>query len=309
MLQMNIELTSLEISQNIRGVSGEDRDQVLSVFGARPQAAEYLPERVAISLCLLCVGLNQFCDAEVRAELMCGCFPHGQHSDQHRDLGRQVDFAFLYELTEENVVGYDVAGLVKPRMRYVGIGQVLTMPVFFANNAIHPTAMMENCLKVVSQLTPLTYIVDSLQTRILANGPSLFVPTADYVILLVAATIVVLVGAPRSETYKGSLMPRAPSGETGRRDLASDVRRSGHIDRGSLRWATGGRLGRSRIGQRLSFSNLIVRLAAVRGCTWITKVQRTGLRQDEHAYMLLTVNANRMSRVENCKDKSAGVPA
>jgi hypothetical protein len=201
MLQMNIELTLLEISQNIGGVSGEDRDQVLPVFGVCSQAAEYLPERVAISLCLLCIGLNQFCDAEVRAELMCGPFPHGQHSDQHRDLGRQVDFAFLYELTEENVVGYDIAGLVKTRKRYTGIGQVLTRPVLFASNAIHPTAMMENWLKVVSHLTPLTYIVDSLQTRILANSPSLFVPTADYVILLVATTIVVLVGTPLSETY------------------------------------------------------------------------------------------------------------
>jgi hypothetical protein len=81
---------------------------------------------------------------------MCGPFPHGQHSDQHRDLGRQVDFAFLYEFAEEDVVGYDIAGLVKPRKRYMGIGQVLTMPMFFASNAIHPTAMMENRLKVVS---------------------------------------------------------------------------------------------------------------------------------------------------------------
>lgn len=97
MLQMNIELASLEIPQNIGGVSGEDRNQVLPVLGVRPQAAEYLPGRVAMSHRILCIGVNQFCDAEVRAELMCGPFQHDQHFDQHRDLGWQIDFAFLYD--------------------------------------------------------------------------------------------------------------------------------------------------------------------------------------------------------------------
>jgi hypothetical protein len=37
-------------------------------------------------------------------------------------------------------------------------------------------------------------------------------------------------------------------------------------------------------------------------------VQRTGVRQDERGYLLLTVNSNSMSRAEICKDKSACVP-
>ncbi len=88
-----------------------------------------------------------------------------------------------------------IACLVKTRERFMGIGQVLTMPMFFASNAIYPTAMMPNWLKVVSHLNPLTYVVDALRTTMLADSPSLFGLTTDYVILLVTATILVFIGA------------------------------------------------------------------------------------------------------------------
>ena len=35
-----------------------------------------------------------------------------------------------------------IASLVKTRERFMGMGQVLTMPLFFASNAIYPIAMM-----------------------------------------------------------------------------------------------------------------------------------------------------------------------
>jgi hypothetical protein len=37
----------------------------------------------------------------------------------------------------------------KTRERFMGIGQVLTMPIFFASNAIYPLSLMPGC--------PLTY--------------------------------------------------------------------------------------------------------------------------------------------------------
>jgi len=53
-----------------------------------------------------------------------------------------------------------IACIVKTRERFMGVGQVLTMPLFFASNAIYPTDIMPGWLKVVSHLNPLTYVVE-----------------------------------------------------------------------------------------------------------------------------------------------------
>lgn len=57
-----------------------------------------------------------------------------------------------------------VASIVKKRERFMGIGQVLTMPLFFASNALYPIEMMPDWLKVVSFFNPLTYQVDALRS-------------------------------------------------------------------------------------------------------------------------------------------------
>ena len=41
-----------------------------------------------------------------------------------------------------------VACIVKTRERFMGIGQILTMPLFFASNAIYPISIMPDWLKV-----------------------------------------------------------------------------------------------------------------------------------------------------------------
>ena len=56
-----------------------------------------------------------------------------------------------------------IACIVKTRS-FMGVGQVLTMPLFFASNAIYPTDMMPGWLKTISHLNPLTYIIDALRT-------------------------------------------------------------------------------------------------------------------------------------------------
>jgi len=60
-----------------------------------------------------------------------------------------------------------IACLVKTRERFMGVGQLLTMPLFFASNAIYPTAMMPRSLQIVSHLNPLTYQVDALRLLLL----------------------------------------------------------------------------------------------------------------------------------------------
>jgi ABC-2 type transport system permease protein len=56
-----------------------------------------------------------------------------------------------------------IACLVKSRERFMGIGQLMTMPLFFASNAIYPLAIMPTWLKVVALANPLTYLVDALR--------------------------------------------------------------------------------------------------------------------------------------------------
>ena len=46
------------------------------------------------------------------------------------------------------------ACLVKSRERFMGIGQVLTMPLFFASNAIYPLDMMPSWLRLLSRVNP-----------------------------------------------------------------------------------------------------------------------------------------------------------
>jgi ABC-2 type transport system permease protein len=45
----------------------------------------------------------------------------------------------------------------------MGIGQAITMPLFFASNALYPVAIMPGWLKVISHINPLSYEVGALR--------------------------------------------------------------------------------------------------------------------------------------------------
>jgi ABC-2 type transport system permease protein len=88
-----------------------------------------------------------------------------------------------------------IACIVKTRERFMGIGQILTMPLFFASNAIYPISMMPLWLRIVSHINPLTYEVDALRALMLKNGASVFGLGLDIAALSVATTILIVVGA------------------------------------------------------------------------------------------------------------------
>jgi ABC-2 type transport system permease protein len=67
-----------------------------------------------------------------------------------------------------------MACLVRDRERLMGFGQVLTMPLFFASNAIYPIAMMPVWLQVVSHVNPLTYQIDALRALMIEGAASGF---------------------------------------------------------------------------------------------------------------------------------------
>ncbi|MHB8633931.1 MAG: ABC transporter permease [Thermoplasmatota archaeon] len=94
-----------------------------------------------------------------------------------------------------------LASLVKTRERFLGIGQVLTMPLFFASNAIYDINDMPGWLRAVATVNPLTYEVDALRSLMLA-GPVPWWPVArDFAVLvLVTAALVWLGGRTYART-------------------------------------------------------------------------------------------------------------
>ena len=88
-----------------------------------------------------------------------------------------------------------IACLVKTRERFMGIGQVMTMPLFFASNAIYPISIMPSWLQIVSRVNPLTYEVDALRGLMLAGGQMTYGFGIDLLVLIVATTILVIIGS------------------------------------------------------------------------------------------------------------------
>ena len=75
------------------------------------------------------------------------------------------------------------------------MGQLMTMPLFFASNAIYPIAIMPEWLQVVSHLNPLTYEVDALRGVMLLNGTSQYGYGLDAAILLLVLIALTVIGA------------------------------------------------------------------------------------------------------------------
>lgn len=83
----------------------------------------------------------------------------------------------------------------------MGAGQLLTMPFFFASNAIYPLSVMPTWLRIIARGNPLTYEVDALRTLMLSNFTSANGLWLDFVVLI-GATIVL-------NTIAAILYPRA----------------------------------------------------------------------------------------------------
>jgi len=85
------------------------------------------------------------------------------------------------------------ACIVKSRERFMGIGQVLTMPLFFASNAIYPLNMMPGWLRSISVVNPLTYQVDALRALMIKGGSSMFGMQIDFAAQTLAFAVLVAI--------------------------------------------------------------------------------------------------------------------
>jgi ABC-2 type transport system permease protein len=80
-----------------------------------------------------------------------------------------------------------LAGLVVSRDRLMGIGQAITMPLFFASTALYPVAIMPGWLQFVSKINPLTYEVQALRGLLLVGFHTNLV--LDISVLLISLVI------------------------------------------------------------------------------------------------------------------------
>jgi ABC-2 type transport system permease protein len=90
-----------------------------------------------------------------------------------------------------------IAGVALARDRLMGIGQAITMPLFFSSSALYPTKVMPGWLQAISKVNPLTYEVEALRGLLIGTSTTLWLDT----VVLVGATIA-------SITCASLLLPR-----------------------------------------------------------------------------------------------------
>lgn len=85
-----------------------------------------------------------------------------------------------------------IAGLVLTRERLMGIGQAITMPLFFGSNALYPASLMPGWVRWLTLANPLSYEVGALRTLLLNSPGSLLV---DFGVLVGAAILAIAVAS------------------------------------------------------------------------------------------------------------------
>jgi ABC-2 type transport system permease protein len=87
-----------------------------------------------------------------------------------------------------------LAAAVKERERFMGIGQLIMMPLFFASSALYPLSVMPEWLRVIARVNPLTYEVQGLRQMLVGVGGrgelwlDFLVVIAFLIAMLIAAT-------------------------------------------------------------------------------------------------------------------------
>lgn len=85
-----------------------------------------------------------------------------------------------------------LAGLVRNRDRLMGIGQAITMPLFFASNALYPVDIMPQWLRWLSAVNPLSYEVNALRGLLIGTPSNM---ALDIGVLVAAAVLGIAVAS------------------------------------------------------------------------------------------------------------------
>jgi ABC-2 type transport system permease protein len=72
-----------------------------------------------------------------------------------------------------SLLSVSIAGVALKRDRLMGIGQAITMPLFFASSALYPVSLMPGWVKVITGVNPLTYEVEALRGLLIGTPTNL----------------------------------------------------------------------------------------------------------------------------------------
>ena len=85
-----------------------------------------------------------------------------------------------------------IAGVVLKRDRLMGIGQAITMPLFFASNALYPVELMPGWVQAISRANPLSYEVSALRGLLIGQPTNYWL---DFGVLVAAAVLGIAVAS------------------------------------------------------------------------------------------------------------------
>jgi ABC-2 type transport system permease protein len=85
-----------------------------------------------------------------------------------------------------------LAGIMQTRDRMMGIGQAITMPLFFASNALYPVNLMPAWVRALSRVNPLSYQVSALRGLLIGTATNLWL---DFTVLLLMALLAIWLAA------------------------------------------------------------------------------------------------------------------
>jgi ABC-2 type transport system permease protein len=93
-----------------------------------------------------------------------------------------------------------LAALVRTRERFMGIGQLVVMPLFFASSALYPLSIMPVWLRVIAHANPLSYEVHGMRHLLLgiSAGGTLWLDFAVVLGFLVAMALIAAKLYPRA---------------------------------------------------------------------------------------------------------------
>jgi ABC-2 type transport system permease protein len=85
-----------------------------------------------------------------------------------------------------------LAGIVMSRDRLMGIGQAITMPLFFASSALYPISLMPGWARAITVVNPLTYEVEALRGLLIGAPTDL---ALDFGVLIFALVVGIIAAA------------------------------------------------------------------------------------------------------------------
>ena len=80
-----------------------------------------------------------------------------------------------------------IAGIALARDRLMGIGQAITMPLFFSSSALYPAYLMPGWLQAISKVNPLTYQIDGLRGLLIGYSTTMWLDAVVVVGAMIAS--------------------------------------------------------------------------------------------------------------------------